>query len=60
MDTYVALLRGVNVGGHNQIKMAALRDMLGGLGHQDVVTYIQSGNVIFDTDGDPPDIVRSI
>jgi uncharacterized protein (DUF1697 family) len=60
VDTYVGLLRGINVGGHNQIKMAALRDMLGGLGHQDVVTYIQSGNVVFDTDGDPPDIVRSI
>ena len=60
MGLYVALLRGINVGGHNKMAMAALRDMHSRLGHRNVVTYIQSGNVVFDADGDPADIVRSI
>ena len=47
MVTNVAMLRGVNVGGHNRIKMPALVDVFTGLGHTDVVTYIQSGNVVF-------------
>ena len=60
MSTYVALLRGINVGGHNKIAMATLRDLHGGLGHRNVVTYIQSGNVVFDADEDRSDIVGSI
>jgi uncharacterized protein (DUF1697 family) len=44
--TYVAMLRSVNVAGRT-IKMAALRELFAALGHADVVTYIQSGNVIF-------------
>lgn len=44
---YVALLRGINVGGKNRLKMAELRAHLEDLGLNDVVTYIQSGNVIF-------------
>ena len=47
MPTYVAMLRGVNVGAHNRIKMPALTDLFVALGHTDVVTYIQSGNVVF-------------
>jgi uncharacterized protein (DUF1697 family) len=43
---YVALLRGVNVGGRTKIAMAALRDTCAAAGCQDVVTYIQSGNVV--------------
>ncbi len=46
---YVALLRGVNVGGKNKIAMAALRSMFEAAGHTDVATYIQSGNVVFRT-----------
>jgi uncharacterized protein (DUF1697 family) len=46
MGRYVAMLRGVNVGG-KQIKMAALAALFSDLGHTDVVTYIQSGNVVF-------------
>jgi uncharacterized protein (DUF1697 family) len=42
-----ALLRGVNVGGHNKITMADLRRILGDLGHADVVTHLQSGNAVF-------------
>ncbi len=45
--SYIALLRGINVGGHKKIKMADLRDLFEGLGYKDVMTYIQSGNVVF-------------
>ena len=44
---FVALLRGVNVGGNNPIKMSVLRESFAALGFTDVVTYIQSGNVVF-------------
>ena len=49
MNTYVALLRGINVGGKNKIRMADLRACMEALGFADVRTYIQSGNVIFRT-----------
>jgi uncharacterized protein (DUF1697 family) len=45
--TYVALLRGINVGGNKKIGMKDLQALVAGLGHSDVSTYIQSGNVIF-------------
>jgi uncharacterized protein (DUF1697 family) len=45
--TYVALLRGINVGGRNVIKMADLRATFEELGFSDVRTHIQSGNVVF-------------
>ena len=47
MPRYVALLRGVNVGGKNKLPMAELRAVCEALGHTDVSTYIQSGNVVF-------------
>jgi uncharacterized protein (DUF1697 family) len=47
MGRYVALLRGINVGGKNLIKMSELRACLEKQGFQGVVTYIQSGNVLF-------------
>jgi uncharacterized protein (DUF1697 family) len=47
VPTHVALLRGVNVGGHNKVAMSDLREVVGALGHTDVATYIQSGNVVF-------------
>ena len=50
MRTHVALLRGVNVGGRNRIAMADLRDVVAGLGHRDVATYVQSGNVVLTAD----------
>ena len=49
---YVALLRGINVGGKTLIKMADLRACVEQLGFDDVSTYIASGNVLFATDGD--------
>jgi uncharacterized protein (DUF1697 family) len=54
MKTYVALLRAVNVSGRNRIPMAELRRVLGGLGLTGVETYLQSGNVVFDAEGDGP------
>lgn len=48
MPRYVALLRSVNVGGHGRIGMKELRDSFEGLGYGNVVTYIQTGNVLFD------------
>ena len=51
MKTYVALLRGVNVSGHNKVGMKDLRSRLLTLGFQNVATYIQSGNVVFQTSG---------
>lgn len=47
MNQYVALLRGINVGGKNLIKMTALKACFEALGFKDVRTYIQSGNVLF-------------
>jgi uncharacterized protein (DUF1697 family) len=47
MATHIALLRGINVGGRNKVAMADLRQVVAGLGHTSVATYIQSGNVLF-------------
>ncbi len=50
MTTYIALLRGINVGGKHIIKMAALKEMFEALGFEAVQTFIQSGNVLFRSD----------
>jgi uncharacterized protein (DUF1697 family) len=47
MAVYLALLRGINVGGKNIIKMADLKASFESIGFADVTTYIQSGNVVF-------------
>lgn len=52
--TFVALLRGVNVGGRNRLAMADLRELLEALGHREVRTYIQSGNAVFAVPPDGP------
>ncbi len=46
---YVVLLRGINVGGHNRIKMAELKQQLIASGLENVATYIQSGNIVLST-----------
>jgi uncharacterized protein (DUF1697 family) len=56
---YVALLRGINVGGNTLVKMAELRACLGTLGLDDVSTYIASGNVLFESDTDDPDALAT-
>jgi uncharacterized protein (DUF1697 family) len=50
MAAIISMLRGVNVGGHNKIKMEALRALYESLKLQKAQTYVQSGNVIFETD----------
>ncbi|MGX7148162.1 DUF1697 domain-containing protein [Enterococcus ureasiticus] len=50
MTTYIALLRGVNVGGKNRVVMATLKERLEQHGFTKVVTYLNSGNVIFDSE----------
>ena len=50
MKTHLALLRGINVSGHNMIKMDVLKSTLEKLGFQKVQTYIQSGNVFLESD----------
>src|SRR3954463_3282258 len=61
MKRYVALLRGINVGGNNLIKMAALRSCFEKQDLLEVVTYIQSGNVVFGaTDGTTDTLCRRI
>jgi uncharacterized protein (DUF1697 family) len=47
MPKYVALLRGINVGGNNRVEMTKLKKVFEELGFADVSTYINSGNVIF-------------
>lgn len=49
MQTYIALLRGINVSGQKKIPMADLRELLAKSGFNNVQTYIQSGNVIFES-----------
>ena len=46
-----ALLRGINIGSNKRISMAALREIVESLGHTDVETYLQSGNVVFTPKG---------
>jgi uncharacterized protein (DUF1697 family) len=50
MTTFVSLFRGINVGGHQTIRMDELKDLHESLGLKDVVTYIRSGNVVFTSD----------
>lgn len=58
---YVALLRGINVGGNNRVEMSRLKKILEGLGYSDVSTYINSGNAFFKTpESDPRKIEINI
>jgi uncharacterized protein (DUF1697 family) len=60
MTVYVALLRGVNVGGHHQLPMADLRAAVAQAGAEDVSTYIQSGNVVFRHGAKAPRLTREL
>jgi len=57
---YIALLRGINVSGHKKILMADLRELLSKNGLKNVQTYIQSGNVIFESDENPTELSKKI
>ena len=56
MATYISMLRGINVSGKNMIRMAELTSLYQSLGFENVTTYLQSGNVVFDSDA--PDTVE--
>lgn len=49
MNTYISLLRGINVSGQKKIRMAELKSLYESLGLQNVQSYLQSGNVVFDS-----------
>jgi uncharacterized protein (DUF1697 family) len=57
---YVALLRGINVGQGPRVPMKALKDLLEGLGLTDVVTYLNSGNVVFTSELDTAEVTQLI
>ncbi|PWL40278.1 DUF1697 domain-containing protein [Flagellimonas aquimarina] len=58
MKTYIALLRGINVSGQKKIKMVDLKQTLENSGLQNVKTYIQSGNIVFDSETTETDILQ--
>lgn len=59
--TFIAFLRGINVGGHHVVKMERLRELFSELGLANVRSYIQSGNVFFDTtEADRPALTAKI
>jgi uncharacterized protein (DUF1697 family) len=60
MTIYIALLRGINVGGKNIIKMAELKKVFEKMGLCDVKTYIQSGNVLFKSNEDEESLRKKI
>ncbi len=60
MTIYIALLRGINVGGHNKIIMAQLKSSLEQLALQNIRTYIQSGNIIFESNESEEDLQTKI
>lgn len=59
MTTYVAFLRGVNVGG-NQLKMDRLRAVCASLGFENARTYLQSGNVVFEAQGSQAKVEKDL
>lgn len=60
MITYVAMLRGINVGKNGRIQMERLRRSMEALGLEQVKTYIQSGNVVFKSGAIPPALSKKI
>ena len=61
MDTYAALLRGINLGARNKVSMADLKAVLTSRGFEEVVTYVQSGNVVLRSPpGEADDIAGAI
>ena len=60
MDVFIALYRGINVGGKNPVKMESLRAMHERLGHQGVKSYIQSGNIVLSANGSADAIARKV
>jgi uncharacterized protein (DUF1697 family) len=60
MTRHIALLRGINVGGHRRVSMPELRELLTGLGYGDVRTLLQSGNVVLTSKRPPDGLAREL
>jgi len=61
MPRQIALLRGVNVGASTKVGMAPLRELFAQLGHSDITTYVNSGNVVFSgRKADPAKLERAV
>jgi len=60
MTTYIALLRGINVGGHKRVAMSDLRDLLAGLGLANPRSLLQSGNLVFESDRKAPSEIETL
>ena len=60
MQKYIALLRGINVGGKNKISMPELRKMFEDCRYGNVITYINSGNVIFSCDNEDKEEIKKV
>jgi uncharacterized protein (DUF1697 family) len=60
MTTHIALLRAINLAGHNKVAMADLRQLLAGLGFADVRSVLQSGNLVFESDARPVASLESL
>ena len=57
---YVALLRGINVGGKNKVVMSELREQVAGVGYANVRTYINSGNLLFEAEAPREDVAQRV
>jgi uncharacterized protein (DUF1697 family) len=60
LTTFISILRGINVGGHNPVKMETLRQLYAELGFSDIQHYIQSGNVIFSSESTDTQFLEKI
>lgn len=58
MSKKIAVLRGINVGGKRKLLMADLKELMNKLGFKDILTYIQSGNIVFSSEF-PPKIIET-
>ncbi len=59
METWIVLLRGINVGGKNRLPMKALREMLSARGYRNAQTYIQSGNCVVQSTQTNPAVISA-
>jgi uncharacterized protein (DUF1697 family) len=60
MPRHIALLRGINLGSRRRVPMGDLRELLAGLGYEDVRTLLQSGNVVLSSDETPEQVRRRL
>ena len=60
MQTYISILRGINVSGHRLIKMDALKALCTNLNFKDAQTYIQSGNTIYNYENSKYEVLNSL